>query len=85
MSDRDDLVYLYAKNFMMEIMAVLWMHGQRELHVGAMMRLMGIDDETAQQHDNERVTIDEEFGLLLQNHATADTESFKMPKNTTLH
>lgn len=82
MSETKDLVYLYAKNFMLEIMAVLWMHGQRELHVGAMMRLMGVDEETAQQHDHERVPIDDEFGSLIEQ----TKESWpQIPKNTTWH
>lgn len=81
MEQTKDLVYLYAKNFMLEIMAVLWMHGQRELHVGAMMRLMGVDEETARRHDHERVPIDDEFGSLIET-----TQGLpEIPKNTTWH
>ena len=62
MQDQDDKVYHYAKNMLLEIMAVLYVNGRRTMHVGAAMRLMGVDDETASQHDEERIEIEENFG-----------------------
>ena len=30
-------------------------------HVGGVMRIMGVSDETASAHDNERLVLDDEF------------------------
>lgn len=85
MQDVDDLVQSYAKNFMLEIMAVLWINGQTELHVGGMMRLMGVGDEVASLHDHERVPIDADFGRLLEGSPLAQALFPDRPKNQTLH
>lgn len=81
----DELVYHYTKNFLLEIMAVCWANGQRELHVGAMMRIMGIDDATACKHDEERVVIDEDFAAILQNTSIGAALLPKIPKGTPIH
>lgn len=85
MQDVDELIQAYAKNFMLEIMAVLWINGQRELHVGAMMRLMGIQDEIASLHDHERVPIDDNIGRLIENTAMAQAMFPDTAKNPTIH
>ena len=61
-----DPIYDYVRQVMLEVMAVLWANGQRELHVGAMMRLIGVNEELARTHDNERIEIDEEFERMAQ-------------------
>ncbi len=83
----DDLVVAYAKNFMLEIMAVLYFHGQNELHVGAVLRLMGVANDVAAKHDDERIVIDDELASRLsqyREHAQAGQSPVR-PKNSTLH
>lgn len=35
--------------------------GITEVHVGGIMRILGVPDEVAQQHDDERMMLDAEF------------------------
>jgi hypothetical protein len=44
-----------------EIMRVMYQHGIREVHVGGMMRMLGVSNEAAQAHDEEVVILDEKF------------------------
>lgn len=40
---------------------VLYDCGITEIHVGAVMRLLGVPDEKAAAHDTERLIMDEDF------------------------
>ena len=44
-----------------ELMMVMYQHGIREVHVGGMMRMLGVANETAQNHDDEMVILDDKF------------------------
>jgi hypothetical protein len=45
----------------LNLMVVLYDCGITEVHIGGVMRIMGVSDDKAQQHDNERLVLDEEF------------------------
>ena len=45
----------------LNLMVVLYDCGITEIHIGGVMRIMGVSDSMAQQHDNERLVLDEEF------------------------
>ena len=45
----------------LNLMVVLYDCGITEIHIGGVMRIMGVSDSMAQKHDNERLIIDEEF------------------------
>jgi len=45
----------------MEIMMILHKHGIREVHIGAMMRLVGVEEEDAKTCDSERIMLTEDF------------------------
>jgi hypothetical protein len=45
----------------LNLMLVLYDCGITEVHIGGVMRIMGIDNDKAQQHDDERLVLDEEF------------------------
>jgi hypothetical protein len=45
----------------LNLMVVLYDCGITEVHIGGVMRIMGVSDSMAQQHDNERLVLDEEF------------------------
>jgi hypothetical protein len=85
MQDQDDKVYHYAKNMLLEIMAVLYVNGRRPMHVGAAMRLMGVDDETASQHDEERIEIEENFGEIAAQLNIAERLAPQIPKGAIIH
>ena len=40
---------------------VLYDCGITEIHVGAVMRILGIADDLASAHDNERLVLDDDF------------------------
>ena len=56
-TDLDQTIRLAILN----LMVVLYDCGIEEVHVGGVMRIMGIDNDKAQRHDNERLVLDEEF------------------------
>jgi hypothetical protein len=45
----------------LNLMVVLYDCGIEKIHVGGVMRILGVSDSMAQQHDNERLVLDEEF------------------------
>jgi len=85
MQDDDERVYQYARNMLLELMAVLYANGRRTMHVGAAMRLMGVDDQTASQHDDERIEIDENFGEVAAQLNIAERLVPHVPKGAIIH
>lgn len=47
-------------------MMILYKNDITEVHVGALMRLIGVDEETAQESDDERIQIDEKFSKYVK-------------------
>jgi hypothetical protein len=45
----------------LNLMVVLYDCGIEEVHIGGVMRIMGVPNDKAQQHDNERLVLNEEF------------------------
>ena len=45
----------------LNLMVVLYDCGIAEVHVGGVMRILGIADDKAQLHDDERLVLDENF------------------------
>ena len=43
------------------LMLVLYDQGITEIHTGGLMRLLGVSDDVAQQYDDERVILDDNF------------------------
>ena len=43
------------------LMLVLYEQGITEIHTGGLMRLLGVSDDVAQQYDDERVILDDNF------------------------
>ncbi len=58
---------------MYELMMVLYRHGITEIHVGGLMRLLGVPDDSAQQHDDELVILDDKFAKYVD--AITDSDS----------
>ncbi len=49
-----------------ELMMVMYRHGLREVHVGGMMRMLGIPNEAATAHDDEMVILDDKFAKYVE-------------------
>jgi hypothetical protein len=45
----------------LNLMVVLYDCGITEIHIGGVMRILGVSDSMAEKHDNERLVLDEEF------------------------
>ena len=56
-----------VKVLIMEVMMVLYKYNIKEIHVGALMRLIGVTDEVAVESDDERIVLDEKFSKYMQN------------------
>jgi hypothetical protein len=81
----DDPVYNYAKHVMFQIMTVLYMNGRTEAHVGAIMRLLGVDEDHARLHDDERIELDENFARMATALNMNELVSAQVPQGTTIH
>ena len=46
---------------LLSLMMTLYTQGITEIHMGGVMRLLGVSNEIASQHDDERMLLDEEF------------------------
>lgn len=46
---------------LLNLMVVLYDCGITEVHVGGIMRILGVDNQKAQEHDNEILIIDDNF------------------------
>ena len=84
MQDEDPLGE-YVKTVMLEVMAVLWANGQTELHVGAMMRLLGVPDSKAAEHDDERIEINESLADVAERLNIRPFSVDKVPAGATIH
>ncbi len=80
-----DPLYEYVRTVMLEVMAVLYANGQRHLHVGAMMRLIGVDEERAALHDDDRIDIDESFAELANDVNIKHLLQSRIPDGATIH
>jgi len=60
--DMEETVRLAILNLMM----VLYDCGINEVHLGGIMRLLGVPNERAAQHDDERVVLDKDFAKYIE-------------------
>ena len=51
---------------MYELMLLLYQHGITEVHVGGMMRLLGVNNESSSAHDDEMVILDRKFAKYVR-------------------
>lgn len=65
MLETDELLHERIQTVMLEVMGVLYDNNITMVHMGAMMRLLGVPDHKAAEHDNEMIELDEKFGTML--------------------
>jgi hypothetical protein len=46
---------------LMNLMVVLYSCGITTIHLGGLMRVLGVDNRVARQYDKEQLTLDEDF------------------------
>lgn len=72
------------KSVMLDVMLVLYENGIREIHMGAMMRLLGVEDAIAASHDHEIMELDENFATMVAE-LNKNTEPVTIPAGATIH
>lgn len=63
----------------LNLMVVLYDCGISEIHIGGIMRILGVPNEKATKHDNERLVLDEDFVKYVEQINTP------RPVDSTLH
>ena len=84
MLEQDEFLHERIKTVMLDVMAVLYDNGIKHVHMGAMMRLLGVDDSKASAHDNELIELDEKFGAMLSQ-LNKNTAPIEVPDGATFH
>ena len=71
------------------VCATLYKHGIKEVHIGGLMRILGVEDHRAEEHDEELIVLDEDFERAMREHGELpefeDTVDIKVPTGTTIH
>lgn len=80
MADDKDLEW-EARKLIMEIMLVLQKHGINYIHMGGLMRLIGVSNERAADQDDDIIELDEKFTKYIKALNSLPDES----PNKTLH
>ena len=83
MLEQDEFLHERIKTVMLDVMAVLYDNGIKHVHMGAMMRLLGVPDAKAAEHDNEMLELDEKFGTMLMELTKCIPQ--QVPKDATIH
>lgn len=75
-----------VQDLIVDICEIMYMRGYRAVPVGAIMRLIGVSDEVAAQHDRELYELGEEFEQLIKKKKPSKkSRSLSAPHNVTLH
>ena len=83
MLESDEYLHERIQTVMLEVMGVLYGNNITLVHMGAMMRLLGVPDAKAAEHDNEMLELDEKFGAMLQELNKSTPK--QVPQDATIH
>jgi hypothetical protein len=78
----DDELDQEIRLIIMELMLVLHKHGIKEVHMGGLMRLLGVKEKLAAECDDDRVELTEDFGKYITQMIDLSAAS---DSNQTLH
>jgi hypothetical protein len=85
MKDENDLEEA-VHDLIVDVCEVLYEHGYRTVPIGAIMRLIGVDNKAAASHDQELFKLDDEFEQLIKKkEPKISTADIKVPRGATLH
>lgn len=82
--DDEQLLEETIQNIMIDICEVLYNHGYKEVPVGPIMRLIGVEDVKAQNHDRETFKLGKEFEQLLEQRKESSQQPM-IPPGTVVH
>lgn len=68
-----------VRQTLLNLMYVLYQSGIERIHLGGLMRIMGIENEHAEKHDNEVVEMSTEFVKYIE------SSQQPAPPGSTLH
>jgi hypothetical protein len=83
MSDSNELEKT-VRDIIVGVCGVLYKHGFQTVSLGAVMRLVGVDQEVAAQHDEEQFVLDDDFRTLWVQ-LDFGQQGNQVPPGTTLH
>jgi len=72
-----------VRDLIIDICEILYHRGYNTVPIGAVMRLIGVSNESACKHDNEYFALDDEFTAEIK--ARKHTTPEKAPSGATLH
>lgn len=61
----DDELDQEIRLIIMELMIVLHKHGIKEVHMGGLMRLLGVKNKLAEECDQDRIELTEDFSKYI--------------------
>lgn len=79
----NDILEDTVRELIIDLCEVLYHRGYREVPIGAMMRLVGVGNESASKHDNEYFALDEDFIAIIESRKTPTPK--QAPAGVTLH
>jgi hypothetical protein len=82
--DDEQLLEETIQDIMIDICEVLYNHGYKEVPIGPIMRLIGVDADKAVAHDKEKFKLDQEFEKLLEQRKDSPQHPM-VPPGTILH
>ena len=71
-----------VQDLIMDICEVMYRRGYDMVPVGAMMRLVGVGDEKAAEHDGEFFALDHQFETMLQDRSQSRKKTKKAKRIT---
>lgn len=85
MHEEDLALEEHVKEVMLEIMAVLWANGYKEVSLGALMRILGLDETDTAPHNDDYILLDEHFADVAAEMGHEQKADKFIPPNTTIH
>ena len=73
-----------VRSIVIDICAVMHRYGYTEVSVGAILRLMGVDSDSAVAHDDELLVLDENFEQIIKNYQGQTAAESEVPPGTTI-
>jgi hypothetical protein len=77
-----DAIQSEIRSIIIDVCEILYKKGFKKVSIGAMMRLVGVSEEVASQHDHEIYHLDEKFAALLYMKSEYSAE---VPPGTMFH
>jgi len=81
--ESDDILTKLMRDVMLDVISALYVNGIRQVHMGGMMRLLGLPESIAAQYDEDRMEITQEFAALMERNTKASVPA--VPEGTTIH